>query len=426
MAAKPTSPKSQSIKVAALLIVLAAVIWRIFTYDPLVAARALSNELSEAKKQGLITSLADLPTKPTPPIGNAAQEYKAARQLVEGPLWQRVADVVIATRSKAPAEVATARRSRVSLQPAIDLVTRGSARVTLDFGHDPQKGFNTLYGDDQVLQSLVTVLRWDADQLRASGDYEGALGKAEVMAKIARQMQQEPNLVDTALRAHMLLDLYAVLEPIFHEKGKLPSIRARLRQVVGECGTPPNYPLIWNTQLASSLASVDTPDAKVWKSVGPQFAQFDSVVKAARNPLLRDAFKTRIVQFWRTVYANQPKRSDDIYGAYQAIFKACWNQEEQQGFSYTLAKLLYDEYAANCGAFNGAEARIRLVSAGLDWVEGKHDLPQDPNSGKPFLRTTKDGHEVIYGVGPDGKDDKASLKPTITGTPEDLVLRLPE
>lgn len=374
-------------------------------------ALTLQTERVKAREATLPKTMADLNHDPLPVADrNAAPLYRAAVELL--PTW--TPEEKLAVRRYLDLAQNSPRTDKALLESLLDRITPavkplrlGVVRPDCDFGwHDalPEDGWKrrrtVLLGCDQLGIALQVYA------LGSRRDPQRALEVLSVVERLTRHLTQEGGMLVWQIRAthtHYAARLLALLARDHPER--VGEIEQQLRAWQLPEGA---LDQAWRLQCVKEQADAARARVRPYKTENEPFLDYNPLWRELDRldhrlgwQLYADASETINLRYWRKVKAalEASKQSslgprwralrdlDQAEDAYGKTIPGYWFPQRYSGHA---AQLLMAELALE---FAQLELTLRRT--------GSHPTARDPFSGKPLI--WKD--DLVYSVGPDGKDD---------------------
>jgi hypothetical protein len=399
------------------------------------AARSLPDELAAARAEGVPLEPKDIQrTPPVPANENAAPVYTEAMHKLystpkaEGePLLKAVGRV--ATGRAAGDDRALAEKAVAKWEEAIALGERAAALPHCDFKRDYAKGLDLEYPEDELLRALTRLSCARAAFACDAGRFDEALSRYRTAARFARHVGEEPGMLPMLVRVAMEGIVGRSMEIQMARYPNSPLVKG-VPSVVQEFGPVPSLRHMARGEALLMWMSISNLDKKV---------QEKSPLNPLRGPVVRGsagfkAIQARTLHFWRT--ALKGLKEDDPVATRRMFVELDRQTSLLKGDSSRLNSLISGSYPECLAAYMACVARRRMLLAYVDLLRERRNgvfperLPGsyvDPHDGQPLRYKRTEKGFVVYGLGPDFKDDGGKRRPTDNKGPDgwDLVLSYP-
>lgn len=406
-----------------MIVALGAVAWQ--TSDLGRASRDLEAQRAAAKREGVPTEYADL-RRLSPPVGiadNAAVPYARAFEALRssGALKGLKADRLIREigEGKAkPEDLLALRGALEKAAPALEMAREGARRPGFSFDRQWEKGAELLFPEYADARGVVRALVLRAMLTKTPGEAGKDLRAA---ARMRAQIGSEPVLIAALVGNSLESDIHrgiralgwrgdawnAAVAPALDDLGPIPPLRRSLSSEA-----------VWGTHFTEELEKYGP---ETFTAMGTGDAGTPVAFRLSRFGPMRDAYQSRVFEFWRKAWANLPQDPTDFRAASAALQMPPANS----GPSYAMLEFLMPVFDQFAQTNTRAEANRRLTRAALElWRSGEVSaLPKDPFGSGP-LHFRKQGHDwTIWSVGPDGKNDGGKPESEAGRGGYDLVIR---
>ena len=378
-------------------------VWR--TSDLGKAAGDLDRQRAAAKREGVPMEWDDLRrlAPPIPLADNAAVAYARAFAALKasGGLKGVKPETLmkeIAAGTAKPADLALLRAGLAKAAPALAEAREGSQRQGFSFDRKWELGSALTFPEYADERGLVRAFVLRAMIAKSPPEAADDLRTA---ARMRAHFGSEPVLIGALVGNGVETDVHRGIRAIGRRGGAWAQAVAPVLDDLGP------IPLLQRS-LACEAAFGNQFTDELEKS-GPG-AFFPTDVEGTSTPVafrlarfrpVREAYQSRVVEFWRGAWAALPTDPTDFRAASAAL-----KIPSGGGLSYAMLDFLmpvFDNFAVTNAK---TEANRRLTRAALDLWSGRTPvLAKDPFGAGP-LRLKRTGREwTLYSVGLDGLDD---------------------
>ncbi len=170
-----------------------------------------------------------------------------------------------------------------------------------------------------------------------------------------------------------------------------------------------NLQKLLSTQGACDAMVIDTESNKVFREIPMGFS-------------VRDAFRESAVSLWVKHFPNLPTKLDDLNAVNKEL--EAMRKDAREDFMLKNAGLSVNFINPNLALML---ARVRLMEAEIQALNGQRVTAVDPFSQKPVKAVERNGSVLLYSYGPDHRDDhgRAQGRTTWRAKGYDLLLFLP-
>ncbi len=384
------------------------------------AAGDLGRQRAAARREGVPLEWDDV-RRLTPPVAdadNAVVDYRIgfadlhAAGNMKGVPTDRLLTALADGKAK-PEDIEKARAGLLLAGSALGEIATGAAKPGFWMNRRWEQGTALLFPEPSDARSAARAL-----VLRAmlSQDPKAAAADLITAAHLSTHFGSEPILISSFVGISIESNVHTALRylgrrggawtqamvPVADSFGPLPNLR---RTFAGEAAM--------GNHLTEELAKYGS------NAFSPMEGQTPIAFRFSGIKPVRDAFQSRVVEYWRKVYAALPTDPLDL-----AASRAATSIPVPPGSSQALLDMALPALSPSGEMAARADTQRRLSRVALDLWQGKNPTrPRDP-FGKGPLHLRREGKGwTLWSVGEDGIDDGGKPRVKESDRRYDLVVK---
>lgn len=398
----------------------------------LMAGRGLMKELERIRSREEPLTLEEAAPPAIPDVENAALIYNAAFRLApQGRQDQRLRLQLISRFISAEPDksesvsIDEARAALALMEPMLARVRKAAAMPKCRFPVQWSKGFAATFPHPSQLRDTVRYLAADARVRAYEGNAEGAVDDIETMTLMVRHLSMEPTLIDQLTVYVMLSTIQESLQAVMETVQLNASQHDRLYRLLSEFDVYGPYAQTLELERCLGILAFE----QLPHDPAEAAALFGPDEKTGREPVL---LTTRMPRLWspffkkdETFYLQSMARAIEQARAGRSSSVRKHAHEVTGSPAYAqISRQLLEALPQTLNKRDSAVARLGLCQWALALSlyrqrEGRYpvslseieestrwSLPLDPFTGKPFLYHHDGDGYTLYGVGPNGRDDR--------------------